>query len=390
LYSTLRRGIVEAMRYLRGTWMRGGTSKCWLFDAGDLAGEDADAVLAAAFGAGDPRQLDGIGGATSTTSKAAIVRRPATPGGEVEYTFAQVGIGARQVEWGSNCGNCATAIGLYALQGGLVPAEDGRTTVRLRNTNTGTRLATTIPTPGGRVPETGSALVPGATVGGVPVRLAFLDPAGNTTGALLPTGRPADLLPFGDVTAPASLVDAGAPAAFVDAAAFGLTGIEPVEEIAARVAELAALRREAALRMGLASPGDPVSHALPKVGIAGPALTYRAADGTTVPGAAYDISVRMVSMHAPHPAIGLTSAVALAAASFVPGSVVARLLPGAPPSTLRVGTPAGVVTVHSEHDARGPKSVSMDRAARRIAVAEVSVPLAAETPAEAAEGLVPA
>src|SRR2546421_9033623 len=126
--------------HLRGTWMRGGTSKCWLFDAADIAalGVDAGSVLAAAFGSVDAGQLDGVGGATSTTSKAAIIEAGTEPGIDIEYTFAQVGIGARSVEWGSNCGNCATAIGLYAVQNGLVPAGPERTTVRMRNVNTGT------------------------------------------------------------------------------------------------------------------------------------------------------------------------------------------------------------------------------------------------------------
>ncbi|TNC21891.1 PrpF domain-containing protein [Amycolatopsis alkalitolerans] len=334
------------MRYLRGTWMRGGTSKCWLFDAEDLAGGDPGEVLAAAFGAGDPRQIDGVGGATSTTSKAALVRRSGAPGIDVDYRFAQVGIGARRVEWGSNCGNCATAIGLYALLTGLIEPERDRTTVRMRNTNTGTLLAAGIATPGGVVPETGTAVVPGAGDGGVPVELAFLDPSGSTTGVLSPTGRPLDRLPV-----PATLVDAGAPAALIDADAAGDLTVD----------ELIALRRKAAVVMGLSGADD----AIPKTGLVG-----RPRD----PG--HDLHVRMVSMLAPHPAVGLTSAVAITAAAGVEGSVVHRALGGRVPGVLRLGTPAGVVTVRAEWDSGGRlRAVRLDRAARRIAVAEISVPL---------------
>jgi 2-methylaconitate cis-trans-isomerase PrpF len=349
LYSTLGGRIVFCMRYLKGTWMRGGTSKCWLFDAADLAGGDPDAVLAVAFGAGDPRQLDGVGGATSTTSKAALVQRSTTPGVDVEYRFAQVGIGARRVEWGSNCGNCATAIGLYALLAGLVPARRERTTVRMRNINTGTLLAATVATPGGLVPESGTAEVPGASDGGVPVELAFLDPVGSTTGTLMPTGHPVDHLPL-----PATLVDAGAPAALVDADIAGDLTVD----------DLIALRRKAAVLMGLSEQDD----AVPKTGVVG---RQRDAD--------HDLHVRMLSMLAPHPAVGLTSAVAIVAAAGIEGSVVHRALGGEVPEVLRLGTPAGVVEVRAEWDSGGVlRAVRLNRAARRIAVAEISVPLSEE------------
>lgn len=132
--------------------MRGGTSKCWLFNAVDIDPYIADAggldnILTAAFGSGDPRQLDGVGGGSSTTSKAAIVRRSSAAGIDVDYLFAQVAIENRTVEWGSNCGNCATAIGLYAVQTGLVAVDDHVTVVRMRNENTGAILAAEIATP---------------------------------------------------------------------------------------------------------------------------------------------------------------------------------------------------------------------------------------------------
>jgi hypothetical protein len=363
------------------TLMRGGTSKCWVFDADvlDDLPVDVESVLLAAYGSDDPRQIDGVGGATSTTSKAMLVRPATRPDADIEYTFGQVGIGAHSVEWGSNCGNCATAVGLYALQTGLVPARPGRTDVRLFNTNTGARLRTTVDTPGSIVPEVGTATVPGVHAGGVAVDLAFLDPAGDTTGTLLPTGHARD--PLGPSAIPATLVDAGAPAALIPARALGLTATESPEELLPRVAELASLRRDAALRMGLAMPDDPISYAVPKVGVVGPAHDYVSVEGEAIAAADYDLSVRMISMHAPHPAIGLTSAVAIVVATTIADGVVAELLAAQQDQKmLRIGTPAGVITARAEFDGDGRLAgVTLARAARRIAVAEVFVPIAAPT-----------
>jgi hypothetical protein len=159
----------------------------------------------------------------------------------------------------------------------------------------------------------------------------------------------------------------------------GLTGLESPEELLPRVDELAVLRRDAALKMGLATPDDPISYAVPKVGVLGPPRDYRGAEGEAISAADYDLSVRMISMHAPHPAIGLTSAVAIGAASTVADGVVAELLTAQQDRRmLRIGTPAGVITAHTEFDDDGRLAgVTLARAARRIAVAEVFVPIAA-------------
>ncbi|MEH3128646.1 MAG: PrpF, AcnD-accessory [Mycolicibacterium neoaurum] len=363
------------MTSLLGTWMRGGTSKCWLFNAVDLdpllRSDDLDAVLISVFGSEDPRQLDGVGGGTSTTSKAAIVRRSRLDDVDVDYLFAQVAIGHRAVEWASNCGNCATAIGLYALQTGMVAADSEVTIVRMRNQNTGARLSARIATPGGIIPADGDAAVPGTNALGVPVSLTFANVALSHVD-LLPTGTVTDVLEVGGHRYQGTLVNAGAPAALFRAADFGLTGSEDNAQLAERLPVLIELRRKAALAMGLAKPGDPVQHAVPKVGIIGAAGDYVAADGTQIPGSAYDVAVRMVSMLAPHPAIGLTSAVAVAAAAAVRGSVVAEHLSGDAGTTLRLGTAAGVIpTTVTTTDTGLPRDVSLHRAARRIARAEL-------------------
>ncbi|GAA4636694.1 2-methylaconitate cis-trans isomerase PrpF family protein [Actinoallomurus vinaceus] len=365
------------MLRLQGEMVRGGTSKCWIFDHQDVVatGVDIDTLLLAAFNAADPRQIDGVGGASSTTSKAAIVRASAEPGVDVEYTFAQVGVGDERVEWTSNCGNCATAVALYALHRGLVPITSETTTVRMINANTGARLTGTIPTPGLVPPDEGTAVVPGTSALGVPVLLGFQDPAGSTTGRALPTGRPLDTLAGRDGPVEASLVDSGAPVALFDAKAFGLDGNESVAEFAAVVPVLTALRRQAALAMGLAGPDDPVGHAVPKVGIVGPPAGYRTTHGMPVDQDEYDLAVRMVSMHAPHPAIGLTSAIALATAVAMPGTLAHRVARPTADGTLRLGTPAGVISARAvpAPDGASP-TVLLHRAARRIARAELLVP----------------
>ncbi|BCT74654.1 methylitaconate delta2-delta3-isomerase [Sinomonas cyclohexanicum] len=368
---------------LRGHWYRGGTSKCWLFDSQDVSRharspEEILRLLADAFGAGDARQLDGVGGGTSTTSKAAIIT--ATPGGpsDLDYLFAQVGIGEPTVELGSNCGNCATAIALYALQAGIIAAQEGTTRVRMRNLNTGAVLTGTIATPGRRVPASGRATVPGSSALGVPVSLSFHAPWGQTTGSVLPTGRAADELAVGRATLTATMVDAGAPAALLLADELGIDLASMDAGLAAHLPQLLAARAAAGLAMGLRKPEDPPQNAIPKIGVVAPAADYTAADGTLVPAGSHDLRVRMLSMLAPHPAIGLTSAVAVSLAAAVPGSVVADALAARHGSQqtrlLRLGTPAGVITADVVTDAGGTVTeVALHRAARQLAVADIDV-----------------
>ncbi|WP_158888648.1 PrpF domain-containing protein [Amycolatopsis anabasis] len=358
------------------TLVRGGTSKCWLFDVADIHGRatTVDEVLITAFGSRDRSQIDGIGGATSTTSKAAIVAQSYEPGVDIDYTFAQVGVGDEQVEWGSNCGNCATAVGLYAVQSGLVRPRGERTRVRMRNTNSGARIDAIVATPGARVPTTGDAVVPGVASPGVPVGLEFLDPIGTATGTLLPTGQAVDEFGHGCARVPATLVDAGAPAALFDAAELGMTGSETVAEFGERLPGVLGLRREAAIRMGLSRPDEPVCHAVPKFGVVGPPRPYLTSAGEPVDGDDYDVAVRMASMHAPHPAIGLTSMVAVAAGATVSGSTVGGYVK-ADLDELRLGTPAGVVSARLERDGDGALTgVVLNRSARVIAKATIFVP----------------
>lgn len=377
--------------HVPATLLRGGTSKCWLFSQVHVP-SDPDALerlLVDAYGATDPVQLDGVGGATPTTSKAAVVGVSARPGVDVDYLFAQVGIGTGTVEWGSNCGNCATAVALYAVAKGLVPLTGDRTRVVLRNTNTGAVLEADVDTRGGRVQEFGVQTVPGTRSGGVAVGLTFLDPAGRTTGKLLPTGAAAEDLHTAAAASPqprVSMVDAGAPVVLVDAASADRPPAATLDRVRADVPWLRSVRHAAARRMGLLEPGQQPGDAVPKVGLVARPVPYTSTLGEHIAAEDYDVSVRMLSMNAPHPAIGLTSAVAVATAALLDGSVVAEA--AAPPGArhdgthgdgsrgglLRIGTPAGVVPVQCAGlDADGPGRVTVQRAARILCDASLVV-----------------
>lgn len=358
-------------------WMRGGTSKCWIFDADRLAETDepVEAVLNAAFGSGDARQIDGVGGGSSTTSKAMIVRRAGTGTFDVSYTFAQVGIADRVVEWGSNCGNCASAVGLYAVQEGLVPPDGDETTVRMVNTNTGARLDAIVATPNGRIPHLGDQTIPGVSTGGVPVRLRFAAPLSGAGRSLLPTGEPRTAIVSARRTVPATIVDAGAICSLVDAASLGLRGDAGIDRVAEVLDALIDLRRRSSVAAGLSRTIEEAKDAVPKVGVTAPPVDYVTTDGQPVPAGSYDLAVRMVSMHQPHPAIGLTSAVAVAVAALTPGTIPhAQLAPGTR-GTIRLGTPSGVVAVTVDVDDDGEISgVAVNRSARRLSTARLEVP----------------
>ena len=343
--------------------MRGGTSKCWIFDSAVLptgAGE-REQLLSAAFGGADARQINGIGGGTSTTSKAIIVEGVDRESRCVDYSFAQVSIDRERVEWSSNCGNCATAVALFAVQSGLVEPAGEETALRIRNVQTGLLLEAEVATPGAQ-PTNLIGAAGGVQQWGVPVSLVFKPPTWTTYGSLLPTGRAADLLELDGATVRATLIDAGAPAVLICAGDMGLTGHEDVATVAARIGDFTRLRSKGAQLMGL--PPDGV--AVPKVGVVA---------SSTVDGA--DLAARMISMTAPHPSIGLTSAVAIAAAAGMEGSVVHSELPRLSAASgrqpLRLATLSGPVEV--DVDLPGPRAVRIRRSARRLITGSVFVPM---------------
>ena len=345
------------------TLVRGGTSKCWIFRQSDLPRDtsEVERLLVRTFGSPDLRQIDGVGGASSTTSKAIIVDDEKAAGGVVEYRFAQIAIDNPSVEWDSNCGNCATGLGLYALHAGLVSPTEDVSRVTIVNTVTGLSLVCEIPTPGGRVPAYGARQLPGQHYPGVPVDIIFEQNSWSSFGAEFPSGKPLDEITLRGTTYRATLIDAGAPAALFDALDFGATGQEGAEDLQQLVDLAPELRAAAAKLMNI--PAHLTS--IPKVGIIGPP-----------PAGETGVSARMISMGALHPAIGLTSAVAVAAASGRQGSVVDRYF--VRPD--RHSEPDGLVihmlngATRSALNAPAPTKVSFQRSARVISEGTVLVP----------------
>lgn len=345
------------------TLMRGGTSKCWVFHRQDLdrVGAPVDDILLRLYGSPDERQIDGIGGGTSTTSKAVILSPSRRDDADVDYSFAQVGLTDARVDWSSNCGNCSAAIAPYALHAGWVRPQGERTAVRIHNTNTGQLIVAEVPTPGGVFSEVGDARIAGVSHAGLEVVLWFVDPAGRTTGSLLPSGRAAESIDG----VPVTLVDAGAPVVAVEASALGLSGVESPSDIDTRLellARIEGIRRQAAVRMGLASTPLEAAKAIPKVALV-------SASG----GDDHDLGVTMMSMGRAHPALAITGSVALTLAATTEGTVVHRLATSRTPGAVSFRTPSGVITTRAGRHGSSP-AVGVARSARRLADAAVTLP----------------
>lgn len=359
---------------IQAEWMRGGTSKCWVFEAGHLqeAGMDLDTLLPRLFGSPDSRQIDGVGGATSTTSKAIILHRPTSDDVDIEYTFAQVGIEEATVDWGSNCGNCSAVAGLYAVEKGWVKPSDDVTRIVTRNTNTNQVIVQQVDTPAGALSEVPTARMPGVPFPGHRVGLGFRDPAGRTTGQLLPTGTPTDTITVDGADWTVSLVDAGAPVVVVSGADLGLlpeTYGNWRSTVERSLGTLEQIRRAAAVRMGIASTPAAAARAIPKLAIASQPAR---ADADS------DLNVMMLSMGQPHPALAITGSIALTLAARTPGTILHSFMRDPLGLVLRLRTPAGVLETWTEaHE--GSLLVGVDRTARTIATTIIHLPEASNS-----------
>ena len=320
---------------IRCLLMRGGTSKGPYFLAQDLpADEEArDRVLLAVMGSPDVRQIDGIGGGDSLTSKAAIVGRSASDGVDVDYLFAQIAIGKGGVDTTPNCGNMLAGVGPFAIERGLVAAGDPTTTIRIYNVNTNKIIEAVVQTPGGIVTYAGDAKIDGVPGTGAPIVLNFLDAAGAKTGKLLPTGQPVDVIDGVEV----SCVDMSSPLVFVRAADLGKTGHESKRDYDSDlelIARIEVLRRSAALRMGM---GDVAGKVLPKFALVAP------------PQDLGNIAGRYFVPWNCHSAFAVTGALCLGAAVNIPGTVAHAVArhgnedSSADPGVVVIEHPAGVL-----------------------------------------------
>ncbi|HXJ78206.1 MAG TPA: PrpF domain-containing protein [Candidatus Methylomirabilis sp.] len=362
-------------RRIRAVYMRGGTSRCLVFHEQDLptAGPERDHVLLAGLGSPDPygRQLDGLGGGISSLSKACIIGPPSHPDAQVDYTFAQVEVSKPVVDYTGNCGNCSSSVGPFAIDEHLVPSTDGLTVVRIHNTNTKKLIVAHVPVAGGEASVEGDFELPGVAGRGARIALDFIDPGGAGTGRLLPTGNARDTI---DGVA-ASCVDATNPVVFVRAKDLGLSGAETPQAMDADrdlAARLEKIRTTAAEMMGI-----PGSAANPKVAVVAPRAAFAALDGARYSADQVDLLARVISMGNCHRAFALTSAMCLAVAARIDGTVV-RECDASRHGDVRLGHPSGVLPIAASVGAREGRPyaerVTVYRTARRLMEGFVRVP----------------
>lgn len=374
---------------LPAVFMRGGTSKALMVHRRDLPASQDDwaPIFLAAMGSPDPygRQLDGMGGGVSSLSKVCIIGPSEHPDADVDYTFAQVMVKDARVDYRGNCGNMSAAVGPFAVDQGLVPATDQRTTVRILNTNTQKIIHSTFATANGRARYSGDQTIPGVSGSGSPIKLDFIDPGGATTGRLLPTGNVTDTLDIpGLGKLEVSMVDAANAAVFVRAADVGLSGLELPDELESRpdvLARLDDIRVHASVRMGIAPDIDSARRItiVPFIGIVSAPADNPTLSGETVSAHDIDLVARVISNGQPHRALPLTVSLCTAVAARLQGSIPAQAVSDkADPETLRLGMPSGILTVGADvtqdNDQWLARSGSFYRTARLLFDGRVWVP----------------
>ncbi|MET0547778.1 MAG: 2-methylaconitate cis-trans isomerase PrpF [Xanthomonas sp.] len=381
------------------TYMRGGTSKGVFFRLQDLPaaaqtpGPARDALLQRVIGSPDPyaKQIDGMGGATSSTSKTVIVAPSTRPGHDVDYLFGQVAIERAFVDWSGNCGNLSAAVGPFAIAAGLVdPARiprDGLATVRIWQANIGKTIVAQVPMTDGAVQETGDFELDGVTFPAAEIALEFLDPAADEDGAggaMFPTGNLVDTLEVPGVGSfQATLINAGIPTIFLEAQALGYRGTELQDAIngdAQALQRFETIRAYGALRMGLIATLDDAAtrQHTPKVAFVAPPADYTASSGKPVAAADIDLLVRAMSMGKLHHAMMGTGAFQSAPAAAIPGTLVNRAAGGGERTAVRFGHPSGTLRVGAEaRQVDGQWTVTkalMSRSARVLMEGWVRVP----------------
>ncbi|AZD97811.1 2-methylaconitate isomerase [Pseudomonas chlororaphis subsp. aureofaciens] len=381
------------------TYMRGGTSKGVFFslqdlpEAAQLPGAARDALLLRVIGSPDPydKQIDGMGGATSSTSKTVILSKSIKPGHDVDYLFGQVSIDKPFVDWSGNCGNLSAAVGSFAISSGLVDAEripqNGVAVVRIWQANIGKTIIAHVPMTNGAVQETGDFELDGVTFPAAEVQLEFMEPAAEEEGAggsMFPTGNLVDDLEVPGVgTFQATMINAGIPTIFINARDIGYRGTELQGDINGDPKALAmfeTIRAHGALRMGLIQHLDEAAKRqhTPKVAFVAPPADYQASSGKAVKAADVDLLVRALSMGKLHHAMMGTAAVAIGTAAAIPGTLVNLAAGGGERSAVRFGHPSGTLRVGAEAvQDNGEWSVTkaiMSRSARVLMEGWVRVP----------------
>ena len=380
------------------TYMRGGTSKGVFFRLQDLPeaahqpGPARDRLLQRVIGSPDPygAQIDGMGGATSSTSKCVILSKSQRPGHDVDYLYGQVSIDQDLVDWSGNCGNLSTAAGAFAIHAGLVDQSripnNGVCVVRIWQANIGKTIIAHVPVAGGQVQESGDFELDGVTFPAAEIVLEFIDPSddGEDGGAMFPTGNLVDDLEVPGIgTFQATMINAGIPTVFVNSFDIGYQGTELRDDIngdAAQLARFEQIRVAGALRMGLIqTPEEAVQRQhTPKIAFISPPKDYTASSGKTIAAADVDLLVRALSMGKLHHAMMGTCAVAIGTAAAIPGTLVNRAAGGGERQAVRFGHPSGTLRVGAEaKQVNGQWTVTkavMSRSARILMEGWVRVP----------------
>ena len=352
------------------TYMRGGTSKGVFFRLQDLPkkaqspGAARDALLLRVIGSPYPygKQIYGMGGATSSTSKTVIVAKSARPDHDVDYTFGQVSIDKAFVDWSGNCGNLSAAVGPFAISSGLIDAsrvpKNGVATVRIWQTNISKTIVAHVPITDGTVQETGDFELDGVTFPAAEVQLEFLDPAdegeGEGGGSMFPTGNLVDELDVPGVgKLKATMINAGIPTIFLNADAIGYAGTELQDAIngdSQALAKFEKIRAYGAVRMGLIKNIEEAARRqhTPKVAFVAQPVEYVSSSGRKVAASDIDLNVRAMSMGKLHHAMMGTAAVAIGTAAAIPGTLVSLAAGGKERSAVRFGHPSGTLRVGAE------------------------------------------
>lgn len=389
----------QAQLRIPATYMRGGTSKGVFFSLDNLPleaqqpGRERDALLMRVIGSPDPygKQIDGMGGATSSTSKTVIVSPSRRPGHDVDYLFGQVSIDRPFVDWSGNCGNLSAAVGAFAIAKGLMPferlPENGMATVRIWQANIGKTIIAEVPIRNGEVQELGDFELDGVTFPAAEISLAFLDPAAGEEGeggAMFPTGKVVDELDVPEIgVIKATMIDAGIPTIFVDAESIGFKGTELQDDIngdSEILKRFESIRAHGALRMGLITSLDEAvaRQHTPKVAFVSKPQAYTSSSGKPVTPDDVDLLVRALSMGKLHHAMMGTAAVAIGTAAAVPGTLVNTAAGGGQRESVCFGHPSGTLRVgasveHVDGEWRVTRAV-MSRSARVLMEGVVCVP----------------
>ncbi|HEX4546876.1 2-methylaconitate cis-trans isomerase PrpF [Pseudomonas sp.] len=381
------------------TYMRGGTSKGVFFsledlpEAAQIPGPARDALLLRVIGSPDPydKQIDGMGGATSSTSKTVILSKSIKADHDVDYLFGQVSIDKPFVDWSGNCGNLSAAVGSFAISNGLVEASriphNGVAVVRVWQANIGKTIIAHVPITNGEVQETGDFELDGVTFPAAEVQVEFMDPAAEEEGgggSMFPTGNLIDQLEVPGVgTFQATMINAGIPTIFVNAADIGYTGTELQSAINSDPQALQmfeTIRAYGALRMGLISNLDEAAKRqhTPKVAFVARPADYVASSGKAIAAADVDLLVRALSMGKLHHAMMGTAAVAIGTAAAITGTLVNLAAGGVERTAVRFGHPSGTLRVGAEASLENGewvvKKAIMSRSARVLMEGYVRIP----------------